>query len=167
MPNTRYQLDSASARLIALGLLIAALQTAWSASALAQQSYSQYYQQQFKQTGGGGLGLGNSNRYLYDKYFYHNPAVSPYLSAVRGGDMSGTAYYASVRPELERREASAKAQSAYIQQRKLQGNIGDTRFPGSVGLGGAVDASYLKPIPAQKTTPSAYYNHWYGGWADR
>jgi len=152
-------------RLVALGLLIAGLEVAWSASAEAQQSYGQYYQQEFKKTGG--LGLQSSNKYLYDKYFYHNPAVSPYLSAVRGGDLSGTAYYASVRPELQRREANAKAQSAYIQQRKLEGNIGDTRYPGSVGLGGAIDASYLKPIPAQKTTPSAYYNHWYGGWAGR
>jgi hypothetical protein len=167
MPNTRDQLDSAPVRLIALGLLVAGLQFAWSASALAQQSYGQYYQQQFKQTGGGGLGSENSNRYLYDKYFYHRPTVSPYLSAVRGGDMSGTAYYTSVKPELERREAAAKSQAAYIQQRKLEGKIGDTRFPGSAYYGATPDPSYLKPIPQQKTTPSAYYNHWYGGWAGK
>jgi len=166
MLHTHIQLVMLSRLLVSFGLSIAGLLLAVAVPAAAQQNYGQYYQQEFKKSGGG-LGTGNSNRYLYDKYFYHRPTVSPYLSAVRGGDMSGTAYYASVRPELQRREANAKAQSAYIQQRKLQGNIGDTRFPGSVGLGGAIDTSYLKPIPQQKSTPSAYYNHWYGGWADR
>lgn len=153
--------------LLAWSLFAAALELAASANLLAQQSYGQYYQQQFKSTGGSGLGLQGSNRYLYDKYFYHNPAVSPYLSAVRGGDMSGTAYYTSVKPELERREAAAKSQAAYIQQRKLEGNIGDTRYPGSGYYGATPDPSYLKPIPQQKTTPSAYYNHWYGSWAGK
>lgn len=154
------------ARLIDLSLLVAGLLVALATPAVAQQSYGQYYQKQFKQTGGG-LGTGSSNKYLYDKYFYQRPSVSPYLSAVRGGDMSGTAYYASVKPELERRSAAERNQAAYVQQRKLEGKVGDTRYPGAAYYGGTADAAYLKPIPQQKTTPSAYYNHWYGGWAGR
>ena len=166
MLHTQSHLGLIPGTLVVLSLSIAGLLFAVAVPAAAQQNYGQYYQQQFKKTGGG-LKTGSSNRYLYDKYFYQRPTVSPYLSAVRGGDMSGTAYYASVRPELQRREAAAKNQAAYIQQRKLEGKVGDTRYPGSAFYGGSVDPSYLKPIPQQKSTPSAYYNHWYGGWADR
>jgi hypothetical protein len=151
---------------VVLGLLMVGLSFGLESPAVAQQSYGQYYQQQFKQTGGG-LGTNSSNKYLYDKYFYQRPTVSPWVNLDRGGDMYGTGYQAYVAPEIRRRDAAARTQSAYIQQRKLEGNIGDTRFPGSVGYGGRVDASYLKPVPPQITTPSAYYNHWYGGWADR
>jgi hypothetical protein len=134
--------------------------------ASAQQSYSDYYRKSLKQTGGG-LGTESSSRYLYDKYFYHNPAVSPYLNLARGDTMSGTSYQAYVKPELARREAALKAQSAYLQQRKLQGNIGDTRFPGAGFVGGTPADAWLKPVPPVKSTPSFYYNHWYGGWANR
>jgi len=164
---TRVHYVTLAGRLIVLILLVAGLLMGRATPASAQQNYGQYYQKQFKKTGGGGLGLGSSNRYLYDKYFYHRPTVSPYLSAVRGGDLSGTAYYASVKPELERREAAARNQAAYVQQRKLEGKVGDTRMPGTAFYGASADNAYLKPIPQRTTTPSAYYNHWYGGWANR
>jgi hypothetical protein len=166
MIQQRLHPDAFKAAVTGLLLLAAWIGLGLSATAQAQQNYGQYYQKELKKTGGGGMGLGNSNRYLYDKYFYHNPSVSPYLSAVRGGNLSGTSYYANVKPELERRRANERAQAAYVQQRKQQGNIGDTRFPGAI-TGGGVDASYLKPVPSRPTKPSSYYNHWYGGWNNR
>lgn len=158
----RFQPGMSQALVASLSILTICLVVCFPAAAQAQQNYGQYYERQFKKTGGGGLGLGSSDRYLYDKYFYRNPSVSPYLSAVRGGNLSGTAYTTSVRPELERRRAAERAEAAYVQQRKLQGNIGDTRYPGAV-TGGGVNAAYLKPAPKRSTKPSAYYNHWYGG----
>jgi hypothetical protein len=38
-------------------------------------NYGSYYTQN-----AGTRGVNNSSRYLYDKYFYHNTAVSPYLN---------------------------------------------------------------------------------------
>ena len=164
MMHSRFHCRAASR--VILGRFVGGCLLVLAASAFAQQGYGQYYQKDFKKTGGG-LGAGNSNKYLYDKYFYHRPTVSPYLNLGRGGGMSGSSYQTYVRPELERREAADKAQSAYLQQRKLEGKIGETRFPGSAYKGGTIDPSYLKPVPAQKSTPSAYYNHWYGGWQNR
>lgn len=163
----RFQTGMQQALVASLSVLAVCLVVCLSSTTQAQQSYGQYYQKQFQQTGGGGLGLGSSNRYLYDKYFYRNTAVSPYLSAVRGGSLSGTAYTTSVRPELERRQAAERSQAAYIQQRKLAGNVGDTRYPGSAFYGASPGSAYLKPVPKTAAKPSAYYNHWYGGWANR
>ena len=115
-------------------------------------SYDQYYQTKIPSYSG--TSIPTSSRYLYDKYFYHRPTVSPYLNLGRPGSEFGTSYQAYVRPELERREAAATAQRAYVQQRKLEGRAGETR-------------SYMKPNMPSQTTPSAYHNHWYGGWANR
>lgn len=135
-------------------------------TAHAQQSYSDYYNKALIQTGGG-LGTNSANRYLYDKYFYHSAPVSPYINIDRPDPFGSTSYQAYVKPELQRRQAALNRQSAYLQQRKLQGNIGDTRYPGAGFVGGTAANAWLKPVPAVKTTPSAYYNHWYGGWSKR
>jgi hypothetical protein len=135
-------------------------------SAQMPQSYGQYYQKNIQKYSGQ-LGTQSSSRYLYDKYFYHNTAVSPYINMGRPGTMGGTNYQAYVRPEQERRQAAERMQSSYLQQRKMQGNIGETRFPGAGFVGGTIDNAYMKPVPAMKTTPSAYYNHWYGNWANQ
>jgi hypothetical protein len=124
--------------------------------------YSQYYKQNV-----GNLQAAGTNRYLYDKYFYHNTAVSPYLSAVRGGSDYGTAYYTSVLPELRRREANERATAAYVQQRKLQGNVGYTVYPGAGFVGGTPADAYTQNRLPQSTTPSFYYNRWYSGWQNR
>ena len=115
-------------------------------------NYGAYFSQS-----AGMRGVESSNRYLYDKYFYQRPTVSPYINLARPGNDVATSYQTLVRPELQRREAAATAQMNYVQQRKLQGNVGHTVYPG---------AGY-KPAPAVKTTPSSYHNHWYGGWANR
>jgi hypothetical protein len=129
--------------------------------AASGQGYGQYFSQNFNKYGGQ-LGTQSNSRYLYDKYFYHRPTVSPYLNVFRPDTMSGTSYQAYVRPEQQRREAMTMAQSSYIAERKIQGNVGDTRFPGAVsGLGGGT----IYKTPQRSATPSAYYNHWYGSWA--
>jgi hypothetical protein len=111
---------------------------------------------------GGQIGAQSVERYLYDKNFYRRPSVSPYINLDRLDPMGGTAYQAYVKPEQERRQRTMQAQNAYIDARKREGRVGDTRFPGATygGSGTAI----LKPLPKQSSTPSAYYNHWYGGW---
>lgn len=135
-------------------------------AAVAQQSYSDYYRRSLPQTGGG-MGTASSSRYLYDKYFYHRPTVSPYINLSRPDPYGSTSYQAYVRPELERREAASQVRSAYVQQRKLEGRVGETRYPGAGFVGGTLSDAWLKPVPPIKSTPSFYYNHWYGGQLNR
>jgi hypothetical protein len=135
-----------------------------SACAYAQfpNGYGSYYTQN-----AGLRGAQSSNKYLYDKYFYHRPTVSPYMSLSRPGSDPATNYFTYVRPELQRREAAQQASMAYVQQRKLEGRVGETRYPGAAFIGGTMNDAILKPVPSVKATPSSYYNHWYGGWANR
>ena len=132
--------------------------------ATAQQGYGSYYGQQVKQSQGQ-LGTQSVERYLYDQYFYKRPSVSPYVNLDRLDTATSTAYQAYVRPEQQRRERTMQAQASYIDARKREGRVGDTRFPGATYGGGGT--AILKPVPQQKSTPGAYYNHWYGGWANR
>ena len=109
-----------------------------------------YFQQKTIASAYGG-GPVSSNRYLYDKYFYHRPTVSPYLNLERPDTLSGTAYQAYVRPEAQRRAQSSATTKAYIQQRKLEGRVGDTRYPGAIYSGGTssnVMLPFSKPPPA-------------------
>jgi hypothetical protein len=151
---------SKTVMMMALALLCGAI------PARAQyKSYSDYYQTNRTATPTASLSV---NRYLYDKYFYHRPTVSPYLSAeVLGGTQFGTAYTTTVLPEIQRREASLRSQAQYVQQRKLQGNVGHTAFPGAGFSGATIGDAYLKPVQPGRTTPSHYHNHWYGGWNNR
>lgn len=120
--------------------------------------YGAYYQQNLSKTMSHDPG---TNRYLYDKHFYRNANVSPYLSAIRGGSDSGTAYTASVRPELQRREAAKRSQMDYIQKRKLQGNIGHTVYPGANFMGATTANALMKPPQKKPIKPTGYYSHWY------
>jgi hypothetical protein len=132
------------------------------ASGQMPSSYGAYFTQS-----AGTRGVQSSSRYLYDKYFYQRPTVSPYLNLARPGGDIGASYQTFVRPEVERREAASRASMAYVQQRKLEGKVGETRFPGAGFVGGTVNDAILKPVPQVKSTPSSYFNHWYGGWANR
>lgn len=122
-------------------------------------SYGDYYRRNQGTARGKNPG---TSRYLYDKYFYHNQAVSPYLSAIRGGSDSGTAYTTSVRPELERREAAKRSQMAYVQQRKRQGNVGNTVYPGANFTGATPANARMKPPQKKPYKPSNYHNSLYG-----
>jgi hypothetical protein len=122
--------------------------------ARAQQGYGSYYGQNVTQSHGQ-LGTQSTTRYLYDEYFYKRPSVSAYQNIDRLDTMSGTAYQSYVRPEQQRREARAQTQRAYIDQRKKEGRVGETRYPGAI----------MKPQSKPVGNQGAYHNHWYGSWA--
>jgi hypothetical protein len=125
-------------------------------------NYGQAYQQSLRSHPGMTAG---TDRYLYNQYFRSNPAVSPYISgAVLGGGDYGTGYTSVTRPEIARREANAVSQARYVQQRKLQGNVGYTAYPGAGYMGASPGVSYRKPVPSGVRNPGAYQNHWYGAW---
>ena len=101
------------------------------------------------------------NNYLYDKYFYNRPTVSPYANIDRLDSDSGTAYQTYVRPQQQARQQQRYAQAMYIDARKKEGRVGDTRYPGGMSGGTPI----LKPAMKQpQSNPGAYHNHWYGGW---
>jgi hypothetical protein len=127
--------------------------------AQATPNYGAYFSQS-----AGLRGAESANRYLYDKYFYQRATVSPYMNLARPGNDAAANYQTFVRPELERRAAADKASMAYVQQRKLQGNVGYTALPGAGFSGGTINDAILKPLPKASATPSSYYNHWYGSW---
>lgn len=124
---------------------------------VGHKSYSDFYN---KNRSVSGINKG-TNAYLYDKYFYRSPSVSPYLNLDRAGSDSADAYHLYVRPELQRREASRVAQGKYIQQRKMQGNVGFTQHPGAIANAG-VGGSYRVPTPKMPQNTPAYYNQFYG-----
>lgn len=129
------------------------------APAAAQQGYGSYYGQQT--TGQSGMKAASPTNYLYDKYFYSRPTVSPYMSLDRMDLDDGTAYQTYVRPQQEARQRQRYNQAMYINQRKLEGRVGDTRYPGGMSGGTAI----MKPQQKRpNATPGHYHNHWYGGW---
>lgn len=148
--------------------LCVVVSSAWALAPLCLAQYSGYtdyskaYQRNLMDRPGMTM---DSNRYLYDRYFRNSPGVSPYLSgAVLGGTQSGTAYTAVVRPDLERREKARIAQARAVQQRKMQGNVGYTAYPGSGYLGAMPGAGLSKPVKPKVGNVGAYQSHWYGGW---
>jgi hypothetical protein len=132
--------------------------------ALGQQGYGSYYGQTVVKSHGQ-LGTQSSSRYLYDEYFNKRPSVSPYINLDRFDTMDGTAYQSYVRPEQQRRDNAMAAQRTYIDARKREGRVGDTRYPGATYGGGGT--AIMKPHAKPVSTPGAYHNHWYGGWQNR
>jgi hypothetical protein len=68
------------------------------------QSYGQYYSSNAPKT----PNMISPTHYLYNKYFYHSPSVSPYVNLDRRDSQSGDAYSTWVQPELARRQNSAQ-----------------------------------------------------------
>jgi hypothetical protein len=129
-------------------------------AAMAQSYYGAYYQPQGAKPLESKLGQGHGQprymhptRDLYNKYFYHQPSVSPYLNLDRPTIGGTTAYHTFVRPEQQRREVQARQKSAYVATRKQQTGYTGISYgaPGKVGLGAT-----------SKARPNAYYNQWYG-----
>jgi hypothetical protein len=121
------------------------------------QSYGSYYQKKSVQPGGAGPGT-SVNSYLYDKYYNRKSYVSPYQNLSRRS--GSNSYYQYVRPEQERREEFQQAGRQYVQQRKLQGNVGHTDYGFARELRqGVPNASSIPRTP----TTMPYYNQWYGG----
>jgi hypothetical protein len=130
---------------LSLRVILACLALSVGGRADAQQGYGSYYQQskaRFSQQ----AGLINPTRYLYDKYFYHQPGVSPYMSLSRRDPYGSTGYQAYVRPEQQRRSQAIAAQ----------------RPKRSVPAGPA-NPYYMNFNPQARSAPTAYYNQWYGG----
>ncbi len=143
--------------LLSLLVVIGGLLLSFSlASAEYSQGYGSYYQQKSRMPGG--VGPGNSvNRYLYDKYFHSKRAVSPTMSLGRRSSVSSYLQY--VRPEQERREAFQQAGRQYVQQRKLQGNVGHTNYGFAKQLRQGVPSASMIP---RTSSPTPYYNQYYG-----
>ncbi len=139
-----------------LAAFVGLLLTSTLAHAQYSQSYGSYYQKKVRQPGRSGPGT-NVNSYLYDKYFYGKRAVNPTMSLNRRSSVSS--YYQYVRPEQERREAFQQAGRQYVQQRKLQGNVGHTNYGFARELRQGVPSA--SDIP-RSSAPSPYYNQWYG-----
>lgn len=102
------------------------------------RTYSDWYDKQLREARPGAT---SPRRYTYDKYYYHNPAVSPYSNLMRPGVAGGTAYQTYVVPEQQRRQQTAQRQQ---QARRT-----------------------TPSAPATGRTPSHYHNHWYGQWAHK
>lgn len=122
------------------------------------ESYGSYYQKQARRQGGGGPGT-SVNRYLYDKYFYTQQGINPAMSLSRRSSISS--YYQNVLPEQQRREAFQQASSQYIQERKLQGNVGHTNYGFANELRQGVVPSPRDIPRTPASTP--YYQQYYGG----
>lgn len=145
-----------------LPLAIAALMVLAGEGSAQTTNYAKVYGQSLKTNPSVAF---STNRYLYDRYFRNNVAVSPYISgALLGGSMSGTAYQAVIRPDEQRRAAQSIGQARYVQHRKLQGNVGYTANPGAGYMGAGPGAGIQKPVKAATGNVGAYQNHWYGNW---
>jgi len=110
----------------------------------------------------------NVDAYLYDKYFYRQPAVSPYVNLSRRGGMGGDSYTNYVLPELQRRQQSEASMRSYVQQRKMAGNVGQTNYSNALARTSSLgprSAPVRSPGPKRPPTPAGnpYYNQWYGG----
>lgn len=69
------------------------------------KSYSDYYREQRQQTHTGYM---TPRQYTYNKYFYHNPAISPYSNLMRPASPYVPKYQTYVQPEIQRRSAAAQ-----------------------------------------------------------
>ena len=106
---------------------VALLILAAAGSAVGQQGYGSYYGQKVT-TPAGALPASPGN-YLYDKYFYNKPTLSPYVNLGRGDSDSGTAYQTYVRPQQQARQQQRYAAGDVHRARKKEGRVGDTRLP--------------------------------------
>ena len=84
----------------------------------------------------------NPARNTFNKYYYHNPAISPYSNLMRRGSSYTSNYYKYVKPELSRRAQVGN-------QPRM-----------SIGTSGRLSPTSGTSKPR---TSGAYYNHYYGG----
>lgn len=124
------------ALILAAGIAAGAARTG-SAQVLPSTAYESIYQQELPKRTQPSI---SPALYTYDRYFYHNPAISPYENLMRRGTIGGANYQLYVRPEEQARAAAA------------------ARVPTlNTGVGGYQGDRYA----------SLYQNHFYGGWQNR
>jgi hypothetical protein len=95
--------------------------------------------------------------YLWDHYYAHNPAVSPYLGLSLPRTYGATDYQAYVAPELARRQQAAEA--AYQAQ--------FARRPPTQVPSGQLEPVYTNQGALPDRSAGFYQNHWYGQWEGR
>ena len=135
----------------------------FTAAAKEPVGYGEYYRNQYYNRSDRPSTDPSVTRRLWNHYFYRNPAISPYANIGRRDTLRGD-YQAYVRPEIDRRERAAQADSAYVRQRKLQGDVGRSNYGGRVTQ---PRTSHPSAGTTGRVAPSSYYNQWYGGWLNR
>lgn len=159
--------------------LAVALVMAFSRSAGAQpfsgDSYANLYSWQL---GTSGQPL-SPQAYIWDRYYYNNPNVSPYLNLMRVQPNGGTDYFTYVQPLEEKQEAenalAAKSPPtggrAPIQSKSFSGGMYHSSATYNPYYGGRGGAGESQIVPYSTNAPSRsasyYYNHYYGGWQGR
>ena len=83
----------------------------------------------------------------FNKYYYHNPAISPYSNLMRRSGSTTSNYYQYVKPELDRRSQLSNPPPR---------SFGTTSF----GTTGTLSPAIRTSTPR---TTSSYYGHYYGG----
>jgi len=118
------------------------------------KSYSDYYKSAYGQTLSPARAV-NPARYTADKYFYKNPAISPYSNLTRRSGPSVNNYQAYVRPEQKRRtqERIGQIQSDPRRAALLRPQIEGVQKT----MGGARSSR-----PTSRSV-NPYHNQWYGG----
>jgi hypothetical protein len=168
------------------------LASAFAATASAQpfsdtSSYANLYSWQL---GTSGQPL-NSNTYLWDRYYYNNPNVSPYLNLNRVQPYGGTDYFTYVQPMEQQRQREQTLSAGgptrgghFTAGAGAGGSIGiapaPTLGPSTYNPGAPIQGrtSYSQPfnsgseiMPYSTSAPnrsaSYYQNHYYGGWEGR
>lgn len=110
--QVRTYVRSRGPRFLVLGVLTASIATAQMGLTPPGRpsSYSNYYDSQIRQFH---RPPASTSQYTIDKFFYHNPDVSPYLNLLRTGRTGASSamnnYYAFVLPEMQRREAAQQS----------------------------------------------------------
>lgn len=153
--------------IIAVNFCANAAQAQWNPPGSTSPSYANLYDQQLSASGRVML----PQTYIWDRYYYNNPNVSPYLNLARIQPYGSNDYLTYVKPQEDARRAAAASSS--IGGPQMSGNRPPANT-GSMGLhpfGGAssYSASQIEPYsPAAPSRGSSfYYNHWYGGWKGR
>ena len=157
-------LTTISGSAIRCGLIAAACCLVLAEHCSGQQGYGSYYGQTVKQTHGQ-IGTQSTSRYLYDQHFYKRSTVSPYINLDRMDTVKQHGLPGVRSPGAGASAADDGGPKCLHRLPQKEGRVGDTRFPGATYGGGGT--AIMKPVPQRKSTPSAYYNHWYGGWQNR
>jgi hypothetical protein len=142
-------------------LIAVAFAVAWVAPAQPQyepsppKNYANYYSQHLQQYHRPPV---DPRDYRFDKYYYHNPNISPYLNLVRHNQY-GNNYYQRVLPEVERRAvANAPERSKPVYTSPVPtgvvANLGPTHS--------AVPTPAYTGVEVPKSYGNSYLKNFYG-----
>ncbi len=124
------------------------------ATGLPQKSYTDYYMESVQSYKRPPV---NVRDYTIDKYYYHNPNLSPYLNLTRWrGVNSINNYYHYVLPEVNRRSSGPRP----------TGPAGPAPVlpPQNYPMTGPIHTPVPLPSPSTLQTKSPYFNNYYGNY---